>query len=54
MYFDGSILVTHGGLEVGQGLTTKVKQASPSRFHSGLGSCQVGRGSCPVSTTAVW
>ena len=26
IYYDGSILVTHGGLEVGQGLTTKVKQ----------------------------
>jgi xanthine dehydrogenase molybdopterin-binding subunit B len=28
VYADGSITVTHGGIECGQGLSTKVKQVS--------------------------
>ncbi|KAG4991071.1 hypothetical protein JHK87_024528 [Glycine soja] len=38
VYTDGTILVTHGGVEMGQGLHTKVAQIAASAFHIPLSS----------------
>ncbi|KAI3905632.1 hypothetical protein MKX01_036541 [Papaver californicum] len=38
VYTDGTVLVTHGGVEMGQGLQTKVSQIAASSFHLPLSS----------------
>lgn len=38
VYIDGTILVTHGGVEMGQGLHTKVAQVAASSFNVPLSS----------------
>ncbi|KAI3907500.1 hypothetical protein MKW92_010358 [Papaver armeniacum] len=38
VYTDGTVLVTHGGVEMGQGLHTKVAQIAASSFHLPLNS----------------
>ncbi|RZC77502.1 hypothetical protein C5167_001723 [Papaver somniferum] len=38
VYTDGTVLVTHGGVETGQGLHTKVAQIAASSFHLPLNS----------------
>ena len=42
VYADGSVTVTHGGIECGQGLSTKVKQVST--LFGGLGGVGSGCG----------
>lgn len=36
VYLDGTVLVTHGGVEMGQGLHTKVSQVVATEFGSQL------------------
>lgn len=43
MYTDGSVLLTHGGMEMGQGLHTKMIQVSDLETGSPLRPCGVGR-----------
>lgn len=38
VYLDGTVLVTHGGVEMGQGLHTKIAQIAASSFDVPLSS----------------
>jgi hypothetical protein len=47
VYNDGTVLVSHGGTEMGQGLYTKIRQIVAQEFGLPVGTC-----ACPPPTPA--
>lgn len=54
VYTDGTVLVTHGGVEMGQGLHTKVAQIAASAFEIPLSSVFISETSTDKVTQYVY
>jgi xanthine dehydrogenase molybdopterin-binding subunit B len=54
IYTDGTVLVTHGGVEMGQGLHTKVAQVAASSFNIPLSSVFISETSTDKVRFGTW
>ena len=41
VYIDGSVLITHGGVEMGQGINTKMMQIAANLFQISMSRCHI-------------